>query len=89
MATMREKVYSKLHPILEELVDIACDHIERLEIDEKNISVDDVINVLDRLKSTHPEQVIIMETPNGSADLKIGDSLIYKGMGGEIVIDSE
>lgn len=55
----------------------------------ESISVDDVLNVLDRLKSTHPEQVIVVETPNGSVDLKIGDALIYEGMGGEIVIDSE
>ena len=31
MSTMREEVYSRLHPILEELVDIACDNIESLE----------------------------------------------------------
>lgn len=57
--------------------------------EEESISVDDVLNVLDRLKSAHPEQVIVAETPNGSVDLKIGDALIYEGMGGEIVIDSE
>lgn len=31
MSTMREEVYNRLHPILEELVDIACDNIESLE----------------------------------------------------------
>lgn len=31
MSTMREEVYSRLHPILEELVDMACDNIESLE----------------------------------------------------------
>ena len=35
------------------------------------------------------KQKIIVETPNGSVELKIGDALIYEGMGGEIVIDSE
>lgn len=28
---MREEVYSRLHPVFEELVDIACDNIESLE----------------------------------------------------------
>ncbi len=31
MSTMREEVYSRLQPIFEELVDIACDNIESLE----------------------------------------------------------
>ena len=31
MSTMREEVYSRLHPVFEELVDIACDNIESLE----------------------------------------------------------
>lgn len=31
MSTMREEVYSRLHSVFEELVDIACDNIESLE----------------------------------------------------------
>lgn len=31
MSTMREEVYSRLHPVFEKLVDIACDNIESLE----------------------------------------------------------
>lgn len=31
MATMREEMYDKLRPLLEKVVDIACDHIEELE----------------------------------------------------------
>ena len=31
MSTMREEVYSRLQPVFEELVDIACDNIESLE----------------------------------------------------------
>ena len=50
---------------------------------------DKIIKKLDKLKAEHPEQKIIVETPNGSVELKIGDSLIYEGMCGEIVIDSE
>lgn len=31
MSTIREEVYSRLHPVFEELVDIACDNIESLD----------------------------------------------------------
>lgn len=31
MSTMREEVYYRLHPILEDLVDLTCDQIENLE----------------------------------------------------------
>ena len=89
MSTMREEIYSKLHPILDELVDIACDQIEEIEKDEEVIDRNYVIHILDKLKSEHPEQKIIVETPQGSVELKIGDALIYEGMGGEIVVDSE
>lgn len=54
----------------------------------KNIR-DKVIKVLDDLKAKYPEQKIIVETPSGTVNLKIGDALIYEGMRGEIVIDSE
>ena len=43
MATMREEVYSRLHPTFEELVDIACDNIESLE----NKDVPEVVFVED------------------------------------------
>ncbi len=51
--------------------------------------VDDLIACLDRFKSEHPDQVIIAETPNGTVQFKIGEALIYEGMGGEVVMDSE
>lgn len=50
---------------------------------------DKIIKKLDKLKAEYPETRIIVETPNGSVELKIGDALIYEGMCGEIVIDSE
>mgnify|MGYP006967157950 CR=1 FL=1 len=50
---------------------------------------DKVIKQLDKLKIEYPDQEIIVETPKGTVSLKIGDALIYEGMGGEIVIDSE
>lgn len=39
MSSMREEVYSKLHPFFEDLVDIACDNIEKLEKEDCWISV--------------------------------------------------
>lgn len=50
---------------------------------------DKVIKQLDKLKIECPNQEIIVETPEGTVSLKIGDALIYEGMSGEIVIDSE
>ena len=50
---------------------------------------DKVIKQLDKLKEEHPNQEIIVETPEGTVSLKIGDALIYEGCRGEIVIDSE
>ena len=52
MSTMREEVYSKLHPFFEYLVDTACDNIERLEKD------DDWIPVADELPSTDDDVLI-------------------------------
>ena len=89
MATMREEIYEKLHPILDDLVDVTCEHIEKLDVNEKEINIDDAISILDKLKSIHPEQKIIVETPQGTVELKIGDALIYEGICGEIIIDSE
>ena len=39
---------------------------------------DKIIKKLDKLKAEHPEQKIIVETPKGSVDLKIGDALIKR-----------
>jgi len=47
------------------------------------------IEALDKLKESSPGQIVIAETPEGTVRLKIGDALIYEGMGGELVIDSE
>jgi len=48
-----------------------------------------VVKYLHQFQKENPKQVIIVETPNGTAELKIGDALIYEGMRGEIIIDSE
>lgn len=50
---------------------------------------DKTIKILDELKKNNPEQEICVETPSGSVSLQIKDALIYEGMCGEIVIDSE
>lgn len=53
------------------------------------MSKDRIIKQLHKLKKEHPDHLIIVETSKGSVSLKIGDALIYEGMCGEIVIDSE
>lgn len=53
------------------------------------MTTDNAIKYLDRFKKEHPEQVFIVETPNGSIEFKIGDALIYDDINGAIVIDSE
>lgn len=50
---------------------------------------DKVINQLNKLKEEYPNQQIIVETPEGTVSLKIGDAFIYEGRHGEIVIDNE
>lgn len=62
---------------------------EEVYVGGEAMSRDEIISNLDKLKNDHPEQIIIVETPNGTVELKIGDAIIYEGMGGEIVIDSE
>lgn len=48
-----------------------------------------VISLLDIMKRDTPDQVIVMETPNGTVSLKIGDALVYEDPHGCIVIDTE
>ena len=44
---------------------------------------------LDILKARKPDTMIIIESPNGSASVRIGDALIYAGINNEVVIDAE
>lgn len=60
-----------------------------MELFKKKIDKRDVIRLLDKLKEQNGEQVIIVETPNGTVDIKLKDALIYEGLRGEIVLDSE
>lgn len=48
-----------------------------------------VIEVMNKLKADHPDQILIVETPEATVELRIGNAAIYEGMGREIVIDSE
>ena len=48
---MREEVYDRLHPLLEHLVDVACDQIESIEEDNSSVSKSfDIDNVLEQLE---------------------------------------
>lgn len=55
----------------------------------KILNKDKIIDKLKRFQKEWPDCTLIVETPNGTVSLKIGDALIYEGMKGEIVIDSE
>lgn len=57
--------------------------------DSMATSKDNLIKYLDKFKKECPDQIIIAETPNGTVWFKIGEALIYEGMGGEVVMDSE
>lgn len=48
-----------------------------------------IIRQLEKIKADCPDQEFVIETPEGTASLRIGEALIYEGMHGEIVIDSE
>lgn len=48
-----------------------------------------IVEVMNKLKADNPDQILIVETPEGTVRLRIGEALIYEGMNGEIVIDSE
>lgn len=50
---------------------------------------DEIMHQLEKLQVDHPEQKIIVETPDGTVSFRIGDAMIYEGMNEEIVIDSE
>lgn len=48
-----------------------------------------IIDILNVIKNRYPEQTIVVESPDGVVEMKMGDAMIYEGMNGEIVIDSE
>lgn len=52
ISTLREKIYKKLHPILDELVDLACSQIESIGIENNSdestaFNMDTVLDQLD------------------------------------------
>lgn len=42
---------------------------------------------IDKFKKKYPDQTLIIEMPNMSLSLRLGDVSVYKGIGGEIVVD--
>lgn len=61
----------------------------QISLMESNETLRHVIEALDNLKKRNPSQEIVVEIPGTVVTLKIGEAIIYEGMGGEIVIDSE
>ena len=51
--------------------------------------IDEFLMMLDKFKKQNPDQVIIMETPYGTVECKIGDANIYDDPYGKIIIDAE
>lgn len=60
-----------------------------MQINRNNVNRSNIIKLLDEMKAKNGEQIIIVETPEGTASLKLKDALIYEGCNGEIVFDSE
>lgn len=44
---MRSEVYDTLHPLLEQLVDITCNHIEALESENGSFNIDMILEQLE------------------------------------------
>ena len=58
--------------------------------DEEDYCENDyVVNALDKIKESNPNQTIIIETPGNSVSCKLKDASIYIGEKNEIVIDAE
>lgn len=58
-------------------------------LEEAVVNENKIIHELEKLQVDHPDQELIVETPEGTVSLQIGDAVIYEGMNGEIVFDSE
>lgn len=56
---------------------------------KKEIKAWEVVSLLNKLKEQNGNQIVLIETPSGSASLRLKDALIYEGCCGEIVLDSE
>lgn len=57
---------------------------------EESIKVNkELIRILEKMKKVNPSQKITAETSKGTVSFEIGNSMIYEGSNGSIVIDSE
>lgn len=85
MATMREEVYDKLHPLLEQLVDIVCGCIEELEeCDQPELEQFNMERVLEQLEDYGKYKGILCIEKDGDCDNVIPVSIakqIVKGRG--------
>lgn len=48
-----------------------------------------IIHLLDIVRRENPEQTVVIELPQRSVQIQLGDAIIYEGASGEIVIDGE
>ena len=69
--------------------EIDCTPDKDDQLNKKNNLIDEFIRMLDKFKEQNPDQVIIMETPSGAVECRIGDANIYDDPYGKIIIDAE
>lgn len=65
------------------------DNLKKQDNTEQSISVKDAVKVMEKLKRYNGDQIVILETPNGTVSDRLGNMFIYEGQGGELVFDSE
>lgn len=51
--------------------------------------LDYIVDILDQIKESNPNQTIIIETPGKSVSCELKDALIYISQNNDIVIDAE
>lgn len=86
---MTKDMRKTLDDAFKEIEKVMSRCVDDLELSEEKCTKEYVLKVLEYYKKYHPDQRLIVESPKGFADLKIGEALIFEGMDGSIVIDSE
>jgi len=53
------------------------------------MDIKELIQYMKQFQKEHPNCILVAETPDCFARMRLGDILIYEGMRGEIVFDNE
>lgn len=89
MEKLTKDMRKTLDDAFKEIEKVMSRCVDDLELSKEKCTKEYVLKVLEHYKKYHPDQRLIVESPKGYADLKIGEALIFEGMDGSIVIDSE